>query len=54
MAPRAQDAAAAAAAATPPANPMRRVDSDTSLSGAEDGPIKTYREYRVKKSKLIG
>jgi len=54
MAPRAQDAAAAAAAATPPANPMRRVDSDTSLSGAEDGPIKTYRDYRVKKSKLIG
>lgn len=37
-----------------PQRPIRRTDSETSLSDAEGGPIKTYRDYRVRKSKLIG
>lgn len=49
MPPRAESATMEGSAA-----PLRRVDSDTSLSDSENGPIKTYRDYRVRKSKLIG
>jgi len=34
---------------------MRRVDSEASfVSVPEDGPVKDYRDYRVRKSSLIG
>ena len=34
---------------------MRRVDSEASfVSVPEDGPVKDYRDYRVRKSNLIG
>mmetsp|Transcript_6648 Transcript_6648/g.9719 ORF Transcript_6648/g.9719 Transcript_6648/m.9719 type:complete len:565 (-) Transcript_6648:232-1926(-) len=34
--------------------PIRRIDSETDFSEGEDGPKVSYRDYRVKKSKLIG
>jgi hypothetical protein len=33
---------------------MKRVSSESDFSEAENGPIKDYRDYRVRKSGLIG
>jgi len=43
-----------AAAPTAEASTLRRTSSESSMSGGEDGPIKTYRDYKVRKSSLIG
>uniref|UniRef100_A0A7S2I4J3 3-ketoacyl-CoA synthase n=1 Tax=Helicotheca tamesis TaxID=374047 RepID=A0A7S2I4J3_9STRA len=37
-----------------PASTLRRTSSESSMSAAEDGPITTYRDYKVRKSSLIG
>lgn len=39
---------------TVPASTLRRTSSESSMSAAEDGPITTYRDYKVRKSSLIG
>lgn len=49
MAPRAQEDSA-----DPPQSTMKRSDSESSfVSVPEDGPVKDYRDYRVRKSSLI-
>uniref|UniRef100_A0A7S1BUQ4 3-ketoacyl-CoA synthase n=2 Tax=Corethron hystrix TaxID=216773 RepID=A0A7S1BUQ4_9STRA len=43
-----------AAYPTPAGGGMRRIDSETDVSEAGDGPRRDYRYYRVRKSSLIG
>jgi len=40
--------------AVPDAPTLRRSSSESSMSAGEDGPVKTYRDYKVRKSGLIG